>query len=199
MGAERTRYPRRAIVAVVVKLNPCHGVIAMKAAFIKQPGPPEVITYADLPAPEPSAKQVLVRMKAVAVNPIDTYIRGGLIKAELPNPYIIGADFAGVVERCGPGASRFKVGDRVWGSSQGMAGRQGTFAELLAIDEQWLYPTPAGVDDKLAAAGALVGITAHLGLFARASYKLARFFSSTAAPEASDQAWCKWPKPWGPA
>jgi NADPH2:quinone reductase len=49
-----------------------------------------------------------------------------------------------------------------------MAGRQGSFAELSAVNEQWLYPTPAGVDDRLAAAGALVGITAHLGLFGRA-------------------------------
>jgi NADPH:quinone reductase len=153
---------------VAVESHSRHGVFAMKAAFIKQPGPPEVITYADLPAPEPSANQVLVRMTAVAVNPIDTYIRGGLIKAQLPDPYIIGADLAGVVEKCGPGASRFKPGDHVWGSNQGMAGRQGTFAELLAVDQQWLYPVPAGVDDRLAAAGALVGITAHLGLFGRA-------------------------------
>ena len=56
------------------------------------------------------------------------------------------------------------VGDRVWGSNQGLLGRQGTFAEFAAVDEDWLYPTPTGVSDETAAATALVGITAHLGL-----------------------------------
>ncbi len=140
----------------------------MKAAFVKQPGPADTIIYGDLPDPRPAAGEVLVRVKAVAVNPIDTYVRGGMVKADLPSPFIIGCDLAGVVEQCGPGAARFKPGDRVWASNQGMAGRQGSFAELAAVNEQWLYPTPAGVDDRLAAAGALVGITAHLGLFGRA-------------------------------
>ena len=107
-------------------------------------------------------------MQAVAVNPIDTYIRGGLVKAALPSPFVIGSDLAGVVEKCGPKASHYKPGDRVWASSQGMAGRQGSFAELVAVNEQWLYPTAAGVDDRAAAATALVGITAHLGLFKHA-------------------------------
>ena len=140
----------------------------MKAAYVKQPGPADTIIYGDLPDPRPAAGEVLVRMKAVAVNPIDTYVRGGMVKADLPSPFIIGCDLAGVVEQCGPGAARFKPGDRVWASNQGLAGRQGTFAELAAVNEQWLYPTPTGVDDRLAAAGALVGITAHLGLFGRA-------------------------------
>ena len=71
----------------------------------------------------------------------------------------------------GPAASRFKVGDRVWGSNQGLLGRQGTFAEYAAVAEDWLYPTSKGVDDKTAAAAALVGITAHLGLFRDAQLK----------------------------
>jgi NADPH2:quinone reductase len=57
------------------------------------------------------------------------------------------------------------VGDRVWGSNQGLLGRQGTLAEFAAVGEEWLYPTPAGTSDAEAAAVALVGITAHLGLF----------------------------------
>ncbi|HVU86495.1 MAG TPA: NADPH:quinone reductase [Pirellulales bacterium] len=140
----------------------------MKAAYIKTPGPADAIIYGDLADPTPGEGEVLVRMKAVAVNPIDTYIRGGLVKAALPSPFVIGSDLAGVVEKCGPKASRYKPGDRVWASSQGMAGRQGSFAELVAVNEQWLYPTPAGVDDRAAAAVALVGITAHLGLFKHA-------------------------------
>lgn len=137
----------------------------MKAAYIEQTGPPENIIYGDLPDPQPQDKQVLVKVGAVAVNPIDTYLRAGLVKMELPMPFIIGCDVAGTVEAVGPEATRFKPGDRVWGSNQGLLGRQGTFAEYAAIDEDWLYPTPEGVDDQQAAAIALVGITAHLGLF----------------------------------
>lgn len=136
----------------------------MKAAFIRETGSPENITYDDLPTPEPTGSQVLVRVKAVAVNPIDTYIRSGTVKMDLPLPFVVGCDLAGIVERCGPQAKRFQPGTRVWGSNQGLLGRQGTFAEYAAVDEDWLYATPAGVDDQQAAAVALVGITAHLGL-----------------------------------
>jgi NADPH2:quinone reductase len=136
----------------------------MKAAFIDRTGPPDVIQVGELPQPVAAAGQVLVRVSAVAVNPIDTYIRAGLIKASLPQPYILGCDLAGVVEEAGPNVKRFRRGDRVWGSNQGLQGRQGTFSELCAIDEQWLYPTPANVSDEAAAAVSLVGITALLGL-----------------------------------
>ncbi len=143
----------------------------MKAAIITTTGAPEVIQWAEMPAPAVEKSQVLVRTEAVAVNPIDTYIRSGIVKVALPNPYIIGCDIAGVVEAIGPGVERFKVGDCVWGSNQGLAGRQGSFAELCAIDEHWLYPTPVGVSSDSAAAGALVGITAHLGLFLHGALK----------------------------
>jgi NADPH2:quinone reductase len=139
----------------------------MKAAFIRQPGPPEAIEFGDLPTPVPAGSQVLVKVAAVAVNPIDTYIRSGTVKMNLPSPFIVGCDLAGTVERAGPDAS-LKPGTRVWGSNQGLMGRQGTFAEYAVVDECWLYPTPAGVPDEAAAAGALVGITAHLGLVGRA-------------------------------
>jgi NADPH2:quinone reductase len=83
----------------------------------------------------------------------------------LPKPYILGCDLAGTVEAVGRGVKRFHPGDRVWGSNQGLLGRQGTFADYAGVHEDWLYPTPTGVFDKDAAAVALVGITAHLGLF----------------------------------
>jgi len=140
----------------------------MKASYIEECGPPEKIQYGDVPDPIPTESQVLIRTAAVAVNPIDTYIRNGADFWELPQPYIVGCDIAGVVEAVGSATSRFKVGDRVWGSNQGLLGKQGTFAELCAIDESWLYPTPDNVDDKTVVACALVGITAHLGLFAEA-------------------------------
>ncbi len=137
----------------------------MKAAFYTETGDPQVIQYGDLPKPQPQAGEVLVRVEAVAVNPIDTYIRSGAIDVPLTFPYVPGCDLAGVVEEIGPETSRFSVGDRVWGSNQGLMGRQGSFREYAAVHEQWLYPTPDDVSSEEAAAGALVGITAHLGLF----------------------------------
>ncbi len=137
----------------------------MKAAFIEQPGPPESIVYGERPKPSPTGRQVLVKVAAVAVNPIDTYIRSGTVKMDLPRPFIVGCDLAGVVEAAGPQARRFRPGQRVWGSNQGLMGRQGTFAEYAAVDEDLLYPAPDGVSDEQLAATALVGITAHLGLF----------------------------------
>src|SRR5208337_2475879 len=68
---------------------------------------------------------------------------------------------------------RFKAGDRVWGSNQGLMGRQGTFAQYAAVEEQWLYNLPEEVSFEDAAAIALVGITAHLGLFREANLKMA--------------------------
>ena len=136
----------------------------MKAAFVNQPGPAESIVYGDLPTPKPSGEQVLVKVEAVAVNPVDTYIRDGAIQMGVPMPFVVGCDLAGTVEAVGPEAKRFQPGDRVWGSNQGLLGRQGTFAEYAAVDECWLYPMPDGVASEDAAAIALVGITAHLGL-----------------------------------
>ncbi|MCE5268095.1 MAG: NADPH:quinone reductase [Planctomycetaceae bacterium] len=144
----------------------------MKAAFIDRPGPAESIRYGDLAKPRPAGGEVLVRVKAAAVNPVDTYVRAGMYPMKLPSPFIVGCDLAGVVEGVGPDATRFAKGDRVWGSNQGLMGRQGTFAEYAAVDENWLYPTPDGVADQDAAAVALVGITAHLGLFREGRLKM---------------------------
>jgi len=137
----------------------------MKAAYITRTGPPEVIQYGELPTPEPTGSQVLVQVGAVAVNPVDTYIRAGMISMPIPKPFIVGCDLAGTVVQVGPEATRFRPGDRVWGSNQGLLGRQGTFAEYACVEEQWLYPTPPNLSDREAAALALVAITAHLGLF----------------------------------
>jgi NADPH:quinone reductase len=143
----------------------------MKAAYINQPGPPESIVVGELPKPQPSGSQVLVKVAATAVNPIDTYIRSGTVKMDIPLPFIVGCDLAGTVEALGPDAKRFRVGDRVWASNQGVLGRQGTFAEFAAVDEAWLHPTPAGVSDETAAACALVSLTAGLGMVRDAALK----------------------------
>jgi len=137
----------------------------MKAAFIRSPGPPSDIEVGTIPDPVPAANEVLVRIGAAAVNPIDTYIRSGVVQMELPSPWIPGCDLAGVVEAVGEGVSDFQTGDRVWASNQGLFGKQGTLAELCSVDRKWLYPIPDRISEATAAAGALTGITAHLGLF----------------------------------
>src|SRR5665648_1133621 len=98
----------------------------MKAAYIEQTGRPEKIIFGRIPKPDPTGSQVLVKIGAVSINPIDTYIRSGDVKMDLPMPYILGSDLAGVVEAVGPEVTRLNVGDRVWGSNQGLSGRQGT-------------------------------------------------------------------------
>jgi NADPH2:quinone reductase len=143
----------------------------VKAAFIEQCGPPETIQFGDLPEPQAGPGQVVVGVRAVSVNPIDTYIRAGANYWKLPQPFIVGCDFAGVVREVGAGVVGIEPGQRVWGSNQGLLGRQGTFAERIAVDSQWLYPIPEGVDFDAVAAVALVGITAHLGLFSAARIK----------------------------
>ena len=117
----------------------------MKAAYLETTGGPEVINYGDLPMPEPKAGEVRVRVGAASLNPIDTYIRSGMVAMNLPKPFIPGCDLAGTVEAVGSGADRFKIGDRVWGSNQGLLGRQGTFAEFACVHEDFLYSTPANV------------------------------------------------------
>lgn len=143
----------------------------MKAAFITETGGPEVIQYGDIEEPVPRGSQVRIRVTRVAVNPIDTYIRAGANYWELPQPYVLGSDFAGEIESVGPDVKRFQPGQRVWGTNQGFMGHQGTFAELIAVDEDWVYPTPDNVDDETVAASALVGVTAHLGLFREAALR----------------------------
>ncbi len=136
----------------------------MQAAYLEATGGPEVIRVGALPTPTPRAGEVLVRVTAAALNPIDVYVRAGTVKMPLPIPFITGTDVAGTVEAVGPGVERHKPGDRVWASNQGLLGRQGTCAEYVCAGEEWFYPTPPGVEDAQAAGAALVGITAHLGL-----------------------------------
>ena len=137
----------------------------MKAAYIETTGDCDVIQYGDLPEPVAQANQVLIRNHAVAVNPVDTYVRSGAVAFELPSPFVIGCDSAGVIEAVGANVDKFAVGDRVWCTNQGLLGKQGTFAEKIAVDADWVFPLPDTVDFADAAACALVAVTAHLGLF----------------------------------
>jgi len=141
----------------------------VRAAFIEAFGPPESIVTGELADPVPGPRQALVRVRACAVNPIDTYVRSGAVAMPLRFPFVVGCDLAGEVVAVGVDVDGLRPGMRVWGSNQGLLGRQGTFAEFAAVDELWLYPTPDEVSDIDAAAAALVSITAHLGLVREAA------------------------------
>jgi NADPH:quinone reductase len=136
----------------------------MKAAFFTETGPPDVIQYGELPKPKPGPDQCLIKVSAVDVNPIDTYVRGGLIKVPLSFPAVPGRDLAGTVVECGSNVKQFKPGTRVWATNQNAGGRPGTFSEFAVVDECWLYNTPDRVEDEDMAALSLVACTAHLGL-----------------------------------
>lgn len=140
----------------------------MLCAAIQSQGPPENLKLTECPTPQPGPRDVLVRIHASSINPIDTYLRSGAIPMPIKLPYIPGCDLAGAVEAVGAEVTRFRPGDRVWGSNQGLFGRQGALAQYSAVHEDWLYHTPANMTDAQAAAGALTGITAHLGLFLNA-------------------------------
>src|SRR5262245_66623238 len=97
----------------------------MRAAFIERTGPAESLQVGTLPDPTPGPGQVLVRVGASAVNPIDTYIRSGAVGMAQAFPYIPGCDLAGTVEAVGPDVQRVRPGDRGRGSNQKLYVRQG--------------------------------------------------------------------------
>lgn len=140
----------------------------MKAAIIQHPGPPDQIRYTDIEPPKVDPGQVLVRTNCVTVNGVDTYIRSGRYPIALPCPYIIGRDMVGTVVEVGAEVKGFHTGDRVWANNQGYAGRQGTFAELLALDHELLYHLPDGVEEATAVALVHSMLTASVGLLGRA-------------------------------
>ena len=136
----------------------------MKAAYIEKLGPPDNIIFGDLPKPVLGPSQVLVKVVAVAVNPIDTYIRSGAYSTRINFPFIVGRDMVGIVESVGDGVRRWAPNDRVWCNNQGYDGRQGTFAEYLAIEQEFLYALPNGVDEQRAVAVLHSATTASIGL-----------------------------------
>ncbi len=91
----------------------------MKAAYFCETGSPDVIRYGDLPDIQAGVGQALIRIRAVSINPIDTYIRNGANYWPLPNPYIPGCDFAGEVISLGPDAPKILTGPFILGASVG--------------------------------------------------------------------------------
>jgi NADPH:quinone reductase-like Zn-dependent oxidoreductase len=118
------------------------------------------------------AGQVLVRIKASGVNPLDTKIRRGEAgHAKHPVPTILGLDMAGVVEAVGDGVSGFKIGDEVYGLTGGVGGLQGSLAEFAAVDAELLAKKPKNLSMREAAALPLSFITAWEGLVDRADVR----------------------------
>jgi NADPH2:quinone reductase len=113
----------------------------MRAIVVKEFGPPEVLTLDSAPDPAPQAGQVLVRVKAAGVNPVDTYIRSGVYAAKPKLPYIPGFDGAGVVEAVGDGVTHLRAGQRVYTAGV-LPGFNGTYSELVISDAARTYPLP---------------------------------------------------------
>lgn len=141
----------------------------MKAIFIEQGGGTEVLRAGDMPDAALSRDdQVLVRLKAAGINPIDTKIRSAPERFPLTMPAILGCDGAGVVEAVGQAVTAFSPGDEVYFSQPGFMGRQGTYAEAVAVDAALLAHKPASLSFAEAAAAPLVLITAWEALHDRA-------------------------------
>ena len=122
--------------------------------------------------PAPALGQVLVRIHASAVNPLDLKIQeGAAAHARHPLPAILGLDLAGTVEAVGPGVTTFRTGDEVYGMTGGVGGHQGSLAECAAVDAALLAPRPANLSMREAAALPLIVITAWEGLVDRAAVR----------------------------
>jgi NADPH:quinone reductase-like Zn-dependent oxidoreductase len=143
----------------------------MKAFVVERYGDSDGTRIAEVPEPTPGAGEVLVRIHAASLNPIDFKTREGKVKAILPYtlPFILGSDLAGVVAALGPGVTDFKVGDEVYGRASKM--RIGSFAEAIAISTADIAPKPATLDMCHAASVPLVALTAWQSFVERAKLR----------------------------
>jgi NADPH:quinone reductase-like Zn-dependent oxidoreductase len=160
-----------AIVAtVLLGLVPIIAVVAqsaqpmMKAAVVHEYGGPEVFKYEDVPRPEPKDDEVLVRVIAAGVNPVDAYARQGMLskRAFDKRTIIIGYDIAGVVEKAGATITKFKPGDAVYAYLPVMRG--GGYAEFAIAKEGEMSLKPKNIDFEKAAAVPLAATTAWQAL-----------------------------------
>jgi NADPH2:quinone reductase len=141
--------------------------LSMKAAVLENYGAPFRLT--SIARPVPQSGQVLIRIMASGVNPLDLKIRGGEAEhARHPLPAILGIDLAGVVDAVGPDVTTFRVGDEVYGMTGGVGGVQGSLAEYAAVDASLIALKPSHFSMREAAALPLVFITAWEGLIDRA-------------------------------
>ena len=136
----------------------------MKAVVANGYGGPEVLKYQDVPKPEPKNDEILVRVMAAAVNPVDTYVRQGKLfkNRDSQGPIILGYDIAGTVEKTGADAKKFKAGDAVYCYLSVMRG--GGYAEFAVAKESESAPKPKNINFEEAAAVPLAGTTAWQAL-----------------------------------
>ncbi|MFK0120346.1 NADP-dependent oxidoreductase [Streptomyces sp. NPDC090994] len=135
----------------------------MKAVVIDRYGPPEVLTVADLAEPRPGPGEILVRVAAAAVNPVDLAVRRGDIPSPVL-PAVVGWDVSGTVVGAGPGVTRFRAGDRVIAARSPLATGAGTSAEYVALDETLAARAPGNIALADAAALPLTALTAAQAL-----------------------------------
>ena len=136
----------------------------MKAIRVHEFGTPEVLRLEEVPTPQPGPREVLVRMHAAGINPVETYIRAGTY-ARLPElPYTPGNDGGGVVEQVGADVSEFEAGDRVYTAGS----IRGTYAEFALCKNEQVHPLPANVSFAQGAAVGTPYATAYRGLLQRA-------------------------------
>ncbi len=143
----------------------------MKAIRVHQFGPPDVMKLEDVPDPKPGPGQVLVRVRAVGVNPLDAYVRAGTYTIKVDLPYIPGSDAAGVIEAVGDGVTQWKRGDRVYIYTTVSGVRAGAYAELAVCNSSQVH---ALADKATFSQGAAVGVpysTAYRALFQKAQAK----------------------------
>lgn len=137
----------------------------MKAIRIHEYGGPDVLSIDEIPMPEPAADEVLIRVHATSVNPVDWKIREGLRKEKFPSklPLTLGWDVSGVVEQVGEKVSIFRKGDEVYGRPDPT--KNGAYAEYIVVKANLLSIKPISIGHTEAAAVPLAGLTAWQGLF----------------------------------
>lgn len=136
----------------------------MRAIRVHEFGGPEVMRLEEVAQPEPGAGQVLVKIEAVGVNPVDAYIRSGMYARKPQLPYTPGSDAAGTVVAAGEGVSRFKTGDRVYLSGA----LSGAYAEMALCDISQVHRLADSLSFKQGAAVGVPYATAYRALFQRA-------------------------------
>ncbi len=143
----------------------------MKAIILNSFGGPESFELLDVPKPVPQAGQVLVRVHATSINPLDYQVRRGDYRELVPLPAITGHDVSGVVEAVGPGVTRFSPGDEVWYTPQIFDG-PGSYAEYHVASENIIGKKPGSLSHLEAASLSLVGGTAWESLVVRAALRV---------------------------
>lgn len=135
----------------------------MRTITQKAFGGPEVLELTEAPRPQPLPTEVLIRVHATSVNPVETFIRAGVFPLLGKPPFTLGWDVSGVVEEVVPGTSRFRAGDEVYGMPL-FPRAANAYAEYVAAPSRQLARKPANLDHPHAAALPLVGLTAWQAL-----------------------------------